>query len=106
MGAADAAQLAQDVPDAIDVIVAGHDHQPLRTARAVGKTTIVDAGAYTENRGHLELTLDPATHHVTAAQRADELAAIAARPPKPHPDVARLVDERRAAREPSTAPPP
>src|SRR5207302_3930181 len=103
MGAADAAQLAQDVPDAIDVIVAGHDHQPLRTARAVGKTTIVDAGAYTENLGHLELTIEPATHHVTAAQRADELVAIAAGQTKTDPDVARLVEERRADGEKYTA---
>jgi len=103
MGAADSAQLAQDVPDAIDVIVAGHDHQPLRTARAVGKTTIVDAGAYAENLGHLELTLDPATHHVTAAQRADELVAIAAGQTKTDPDVARLVEERRADGEKYTA---
>jgi len=103
ISSADAAQLAQDVPDAIDVIVAGHDHQPLRTARAVGRTTIVDAGAYTENLGHLDLTIDPATRKVMAAQRSDELVAIAAGKVKADPDIATIVEERRADGEKYTS---
>src|SRR5207245_9950239 len=90
-------------PYAIVVISACNDHRASRSARGVGTKTIGDAGAYTENFGHLELTLDPATHHVTAAQRADELVAIAAGQTKPDPDVARLVEERRADGEKYTA---
>jgi len=95
IGALDAATLAQAVPE-IDVIVAGHDHMPLRTGQLVGKTTIVDAGAYTENLGHLELTIDPNSHRVTAASRSDELMAVASGRVKPDPDVAKVVEERRA----------
>jgi len=95
IGAVDAAALAQAVPE-IDVIVAGHDHMPLRTGRLVGRTTIVDAGPYTENLGHLELTVDSATHRVVAAARSDELVAVAAGKLQPDPDVAKLVEARRA----------
>src|SRR5438132_1419969 len=71
--------------------------------RAVGRTTIVDAGAYTENLGHLDLTIDPATRKVTAAQRSDELVAIAAGKVKADPDIAKIVEERRADGEKYTS---
>jgi len=50
IGTAEAVQLARDVPG-IDVIVAAHDHLPVQTARLEGRTTIVDAGAYTQSSG-------------------------------------------------------
>jgi len=97
LSTAEAVQLAKDVPG-IDVIVAAHDHQPIRTARLEGKTTIVDSGAYAQYLGKLEIVVDPATHKMTDAVRADELTIIAANPNiKPDPDVAKIVEERRAA---------
>jgi 5'-nucleotidase / UDP-sugar diphosphatase len=91
-------RLAEAVPD-IDVIVGGHDHVPLRTAVLVGKTTIVDPGPYTQNLGHLELVIDPATKKVVAANRSDELTAVAAGRIQPDPQVAALVAERRSEGE-------
>lgn len=101
-GAQDDARLAEAVPD-IDVIVGGHDHTPLRTAMQVGKTTIVDPGAYTENLGHLELVIDPATKHVAAASRSDELTAVAAGRNQPDPQIAALVAQRHAEGEQYTS---
>src|SRR3954470_5403473 len=96
IGSADAAQLARDVPG-IDVIVAAHDHAPLQTARLEGRTTIVDAGAYTQYLGRLEIVVDPATHKMKDAIRAGELVAIAASQNlRPDPEIAAIVDARRA----------
>ncbi|HEV8229829.1 MAG TPA: bifunctional UDP-sugar hydrolase/5'-nucleotidase [Candidatus Limnocylindria bacterium] len=96
IGTADAVQLAKDVPG-IDVIVAAHDHLPIRTARLEGKTTIVDAGAYTQYLGKLEIVVDRATHKMKDAIRGDELTPIAANANvKPDPEIAKLVEERRA----------
>jgi 2',3'-cyclic-nucleotide 2'-phosphodiesterase (5'-nucleotidase family) len=96
IGAADAANLARDVPG-IDVIVAGHDHQPVQTARVEGKTTIVDSGAYTQYLGRLEIIVDPATHKMKDAVRAGELVAIAASAKlTPDPEIAALVESRRS----------
>ena len=96
IGSADAAKLARDVPG-IDVIVAAHDHIPVQTARVEGKTTIVDAGAYTQYLGRLEIVVDPATHKMKDAVRAGELVPIAASQNlRPDPEVAAIVDARRA----------
>ncbi|HYK96881.1 MAG TPA: bifunctional UDP-sugar hydrolase/5'-nucleotidase [Candidatus Acidoferrales bacterium] len=96
IGTTDATKLARDVPG-IDVIVAAHDHIPVQTARVEGKTTIVDAGAYTQYLGHLEIVVDPSTHKMKDAIRAGELVAIAANQNlKPDPEIAALVEARRA----------
>jgi 2',3'-cyclic-nucleotide 2'-phosphodiesterase (5'-nucleotidase family) len=103
IGAADAVQLARDVPG-IDVIIAAHDHQPIQTARVEGRTTIVDAGAYTQYLGRLEVIVDPTTHKMKDAVRGSELVAIAANPNvKPDPEIAKLVEERRADGEKYTS---
>jgi 5'-nucleotidase / UDP-sugar diphosphatase len=99
IGTADATKLARDVPG-IDVIVAAHDHIPVQTARVEGKTTIVDAGAYTQYLGRLEIVVDPATHKMKDAIRAGELVAIASNQNlKPDPEVAAIVEARRAEAE-------
>lgn len=96
IGAMEAAQLARDVPG-IDVIVAGHDHFPLQTARVEGRTTIVDAGAYTQYVGRLEIIVDRGTRKMKDAVRGGVLTAIAANPRvKPDAEIAKLVEERRA----------
>jgi 5'-nucleotidase/UDP-sugar diphosphatase len=96
IGSADAAKLARDVPG-IDVIVAAHDHTPVQTARVEGKTTIVDAGAYTQYLGRLEIVVDPATHRMKDAVRAGELVPVAASQNlRPDPEVAAIVTARRA----------
>ncbi len=95
IGLDDDTKLAQAVPD-IDLIVGAHSHTALKTARSVGKTTIVQTGAYAANLGHVELTIDPATKRVTNITRADELITIAQGVAKPDPDVAKIVDQRRA----------
>lgn len=96
IGSTEAAQLARDVPG-IDVIVAAHDHAPLQTARVEGKTTIVDAGAYTQYLGRLEIIVDPATRKMRDAVRAGEIVAIAASGAvKPDPEVAAIVEAHRA----------
>jgi len=103
VGASDAAQLARDVPG-IDVIVAAHDHLPIQTARLEGRTTIVDAGAYTQYVGRLEILVDRATHKMKDVVRGGELTAIAANSSvRPDPAIAKLVDERRADGEKYTA---
>jgi 2',3'-cyclic-nucleotide 2'-phosphodiesterase (5'-nucleotidase family) len=69
--------LATAVPE-LDVIVGGHSHTALRAATTVGKTIIVQTGAYTANLGDLELVIDPATKKVTASPtRSNELIPIA-----------------------------
>ena len=96
IGSTDAAQLARDI-SGIDVIVASHDHAPLQTARVEGKTTIVDAGAYTQYLGRLEIVVDPATHKMKDAVRAGELIAVAAsQTQKPDQEIASLVESRRS----------
>ena len=87
--------LAQQVPD-IDIIVGGHTHLPLRTARSIGKTKIYQAGAYTENLGRVEITVDKATRKPTAISGADVLIPIASGVVKPDPEIAALVAQRRA----------
>jgi len=92
--------LATAVPE-LDVIVGGHSHTALRAATTVGKTVIVQTGAYTANLGDLELVIDPATKKVTAVPtRSNELLAVAAIA-GPKSDVVQkvqaIVDERKAA---------
>jgi 2',3'-cyclic-nucleotide 2'-phosphodiesterase (5'-nucleotidase family) len=50
--------LAQQVPG-IDLILSGHDHELTETPIRVGNTTIVDAKAYGEYLGKLEITVTP-----------------------------------------------
>ena len=92
-------KLARDVPE-IDVIVGGHSHTALRAAVTVGKTVIVQTGAYTANLGDLELVIDPATKTITAVPtRSNELIAVAstsAPPSEVGKQVAAIVDDRRA----------
>lgn len=103
IGAADALQLARDVP-AIDVIVAAHDHLPTQTARVEGRTTIVNAGAYTQYLGRLEIVVDRTTRGMKDAVRGGVLTAIAANPSvRPDPEIAKLVEERRAEGEKYTS---
>jgi 5'-nucleotidase/UDP-sugar diphosphatase len=103
IGAADATQLARDVPG-IDVIVAAHDHLPTQTARVEGRTTITNAGPYTQYLGRLEIIVDRATRKMKDAVRGGVLTAIAANPNvKPDPEIAQLVDERRAESEKYTS---
>lgn len=87
--------LAQEVPD-IDVIIGAHDHLALRTARAVGRTKIHQAGAYTENLGRIEITIDRATRRPTNVSGADALVPIASGVVKPDPEIAAIVAQRRA----------
>jgi len=103
IGTAEAVQLARDVPR-IDVIVAAHDHLPIQTARLEGRTTIVDAGAYTQYVGRLEIIVDRSTHRMKDAVRGGAVTPIAANPNvKPDPEIAKLVDERRAETEKYTS---
>ena len=90
--------LALAVPE-IDLIVAGHDHLAFRTARSSGKTRIYQAGSGGENLGRVEVTVDPATKKIVAAQGADVLLPVASGAATPHPEVAKLVAERRAEAE-------
>ncbi len=91
--------LATAVPE-LDVIVGGHSHTALRAATTVGKTIIVQTGAYTANLGDLELVIDPATKKVAAAPtRSTELIPIAGiAGPKSDliQKVQSIVDERKA----------
>ena len=77
IGPLEAVQLARDVPG-IDVIVAGHDHAAIQTARVEGRTTIVNAGAYTQYLGRLEIVVDRTTRKMKDAVRGGVLTAIAA----------------------------
>jgi 2',3'-cyclic-nucleotide 2'-phosphodiesterase (5'-nucleotidase family) len=91
--------LAAAVPE-LDVIVGGHSHTALRAATTVGKTIIVQTGAYTANLGDLELVIDPATKKVTAAPtRSTELLPVASIAGPKSPTVQRIqaiVDDRKA----------
>lgn len=91
--------LAAAVPE-LDVIVGGHSHTALRAATTVGKTIIVQTGAYTANLGDLELVIDPATKKVTASPtRSTELlpvASIAGAKSATVQQIQRIVDERKA----------
>jgi 5'-nucleotidase/UDP-sugar diphosphatase len=103
IGLIDAVQLARDVPG-IDVIVAGHDHAAIQTARVEGRTTIVNAGAYTQYLGRLEIVVDPMTRKMKDAVRGGVLTAIAANPNvKPDPEIAKLVEGHRADAEKYTS---
>jgi 5'-nucleotidase / UDP-sugar diphosphatase len=103
IGTAEATQLARDVPG-IDVIIAAHDHLPVQTARVEGRTTIVDAGAYTQYLGRLEIVVDRATRKMKDAVRGGAVVPIAANANvKPDPEIAKLVEERRADAEKYTA---
>ena len=88
-------ELAQALPD-IDIIVGGHTHLALRTARAVGKTRIFQAGAYTENLGRVEITVDRSTRKPTAITGGDVLIPVASGAVRPDADVAAIVAQRRA----------
>lgn len=90
--------LAQAVPE-IDLIVAGHDHLAFRTARSSGKTRIFQTGANGENLGRVEVTVDPSTRKLASVQGADVLLPVASGAATPHPEVAKLVAERRAEAE-------
>ncbi|MGL4524223.1 MAG: bifunctional metallophosphatase/5'-nucleotidase [Spirochaetia bacterium] len=48
--------LAKRIPD-IDVIIDGHDHQPLPRGLMVGKTLIANAGEYAESLGRVDLVI-------------------------------------------------
>jgi len=91
--------LAAAVPE-IDVIIGGHEHTVLRAAVTVGKTVIVQTGAYTANLGDLELVIDPATKTVSAVPtRSNELIAVASiAGPRSETvqKVQAIVDERKA----------
>ena len=91
--------LATAVPE-LDVIVGGHSHTALRAATTVGKTVIVQTGAYTANLGDLELVIDAATKKVTAVPtRSNELIPVAGiAGPKSDlvQKVQAIVDERKA----------
>ena len=103
VGSADAMALARAVPG-IDVVVASHDHVPLQTARTEGTTTIVDAGAYTQYLGRLELVVDPATHHLKDAIRSNELVPIVStKQLRPDPQIAAIVTAEQAAADKYTS---
>jgi 2',3'-cyclic-nucleotide 2'-phosphodiesterase (5'-nucleotidase family) len=103
VGLIEAVQLARDAPG-IDVIVAGHDHAAIQTARVEGRTTIVNAGAYTQYLGRLEIVVDRTTRKMKDAVRGGVLTAIAANSNvRPDAEIAKLVDERRADAEKYTS---
>ena len=58
-------ELAKAVPE-IDVIVGGHTHSKLTAPKRVGNTIIVQAGAYSEYAGRLDLVVDSDANKVTA----------------------------------------
>ncbi len=57
-------KLAQEVPG-IDIIVGGHSHTFIKEAQKVGDALIVQAGAYSESVGRLDLTIDTEANKVT-----------------------------------------
>lgn len=87
--------LAEAIPE-IDVIIGAHDHIALRTPRVVGSTRVFQTGAYTENLGRVEVTVDPTTKKVAAVQQANVLLPVATGAAPPIPEVAALAAERRA----------
>ena len=56
-------KLAKEV-EGIDVIVGGHTHTSIKEAEVVGSTLIVQAGAYSENVGRLDLEIDTETDKI------------------------------------------
>lgn len=94
LGGGDTA-LAEAVPQ-IDVIIGGHDHVAFRTARVAGRARIFQTGAYTDNLGRVEVTVDPATRKVASVQGADVLLTVSSGAAPPLPAVAALAAERRA----------
>jgi len=98
--------LAAAVPE-LDVIVGGHSHTALRAATTVGKTIIVQTGAFAANLGDLELVIDRTTKAVTAAPTASvELLPIAAANGARSDmvkQVQAIVDERKAVGRKYTA---
>ncbi|MGH2499964.1 MAG: bifunctional metallophosphatase/5'-nucleotidase, partial [Candidatus Limnocylindria bacterium] len=97
-GVDDDTALAQAL-SGVDLIVGGHTHLPLRTPRTVGAVRIYQAGAYTENLGRIEVTVDPATKKIRGLTGADALVAVATGAATPDPEIERLVAERRADAE-------
>ena len=87
--------LAQAVPG-IDLIIGAHDHTAFRTARVAGTTKIFQTGSYTDNVGRVEITIDPATKKVSQVQGADVLLTVSSGAAPPLPEVAKLVEARRA----------
>ncbi|HVR88370.1 MAG TPA: bifunctional UDP-sugar hydrolase/5'-nucleotidase [Candidatus Limnocylindria bacterium] len=92
--------LAAAVPD-LDVIVGGHSHTALRAATTVGKTIIVQTGAYNANLGDLELVVDPATKKISGSPtRSNELQPVASSSSAKSAlvqQIQTIVDERIAA---------
>jgi 2',3'-cyclic-nucleotide 2'-phosphodiesterase (5'-nucleotidase family) len=93
LGGGDAA-LAQAFPE-IDLIIGGHDHLAFRTARSAGNAKIFQAGANTDNLGRVAVTVDPATRKVKAVTGSDVLLTVSTGAAPPHPEIAKLVAERR-----------
>jgi 2',3'-cyclic-nucleotide 2'-phosphodiesterase (5'-nucleotidase family) len=87
--------LAKAVPG-IDLIIGAHDHSAFRTARVAGTTKIFQTGSYTDNLGRVEITIDPATKKVAAVQGSDVLLTVSTGAAAPQPDVAKLIEARRA----------
>jgi 5'-nucleotidase len=91
--------LATAVPE-LDVIVGGHSHTALRAATTVGKTIIVQTGAFAANLGDLELVIDPATKKVVSSPtRSNELLPIAGSAGPKSPlvqQIQTIVDGRKA----------
>ena len=88
-------QLAREV-SGIDVIVSAHSHTALQNAVVENGTTIVQAGAYADFLGRLDVTIDPATHHVAAVAGASELIAIVGGKVPVPAEVAKIVADRAA----------
>jgi 5'-nucleotidase/UDP-sugar diphosphatase len=59
-------KLAKDVPG-IDVIVGGHTHTKVMEPKVINNTLIVQAGAYSENVGRLNLTFDSDAKKITGS---------------------------------------
>ena len=86
-------QLARDVTG-IDVIVSAHSHTALQNAVVENGTTIVQAGSYAEFLGHLDITIDPATHRVAAIGGANELITVVGGKVPVSAEVTKIVADR------------
>ncbi len=78
--------LAMEVPQ-IGVNVGGHSHTPLHDVQQVGSTVIVQAGAYTQYLGQLDLAFDGSTWEVEGYQLHELDDTIAG-----DPEVTAMVD--------------
>ncbi len=87
--------LAAAVPE-IDLIIGAHDHLAFRTPHVVGKVKIFQTGAYAENLGRVEVTVDPATKKVASVQGSDVLLPVATGAAPPISEIVALAAERRA----------